>query len=1218
MTTSGVTYAVPEASSFTTTSLPRTIALEPISLIAKTVTVNLTVMSGDTPATTVPNAEVTLSDGYLLNPKQSSTDANGLATFSEIPPGSYAVTIKTDNGFTSQQQLTVEFSLNTNGTQASTLYLTSGTGNIDISVGGNGTNSGLSGATVTDVTSGRSCVTAGSGASVGVCTISDLNSGPHRFRITHQRFEMVETADVIIQGGRTVSTSVSLGATTGDVRLTALNAVSGAVLDGVTFDPSANGKSNCTSNPCTFTELPLAPTNFVVSKIGYEDAYVSVSVTSGPLTQLSVSMIPSNTNTLDITVYDSITRQIIQGVAVTRDGTTVCNAQTPNETDGTGICTGVNQAAGQFTLKATKSGYEDTYATASIISRKNTKVIISMRPTTTSFFLYVKDGSRNFAGVDGASILMPPNSGTCSAVDGIAGKYQCINVPLRSLDIKVTKSPDYIEAYINVTPTLSEVAENGATVVMTSTTATDALTVTVVNSVDSSPIAGINVNECALVTDGFGKCTKTSMATGSYSLVASSPGSAAQQYESGYSTVTIGSSGSSSATISMRPITTDISVTIIDVNQNFVGGATVTPSSGTCGLSNTNGVSTCTNMPTTSVNFTVTKDPDFSTGYATLTPSLAKSTTIGGLIPNIGKIILTPKTSPKVLNVILKNAANGNTITDSIIVDVPGQTSCTTVSGACTFTNVDLGQITVTASNIDSKYETSYANVAISPVSNTTATIALRPKTDAITVNVFDTSGSALAGASVSFGTSWTSSCTGTGPFTCSGLTSSSIPLRVSKDGYIKQYISAYTGTGPVSVTLIADPAPGSLTLTVVDQANQSIANPIITVVNAAGTSQTCTVDANSSNVYACPNLGVGQYLVSASKDGENGFGTVSMTSGSSTSVKIVVRSVSAAPTAAAFTLSVFDPSFGKISGATIEVKPDGGSCSATSTSGDYLCTGLSLVPTSFRVSKDPTYDATYVNVTPTSSTGGFARVVLPATLASTNTLTVTVRDATTSGLLSGVAVTNCSTETNASGVCSGTGLAVGPVSITATKDKYEPAYASVTISSTGVTSLTIAMRPTDSPFYFNIYDSRTGALVTADVLGVAATKTICTAGNCDITPSTKTNKNITISADGYRSATATVAYNGYPVTLTIYLTPVANLTINFPAMTETPSTTIASYNTVTISISGTSYSCTGTTTCSILEVPYGTYNFVATYSSGPTKTATATVIQSTQTVTIS
>jgi hypothetical protein len=191
-------------------------------------------------------------------------------------------------------------------------------------------------------------------------------------------------------------------------------------------------------------------------------------------------MIPSSTNTLNIKVVNSITGEAVQGVSVTRDGPSVCQAEVGNVTDTDGICTGLNQPAGQFTLKATKTGFEDAYATASIISRKNSKVIISMRPTRTSFTLNVKDGSRSFAGVDSATITLPANSGTCTAVTGSAGEYECINVPLRALDIKVTKST-YLDAYFTVTPTWSEVNKNGATVVLTSSIANADLTVTVGN-----------------------------------------------------------------------------------------------------------------------------------------------------------------------------------------------------------------------------------------------------------------------------------------------------------------------------------------------------------------------------------------------------------------------------------------------------------------------------------------------------------------------------------------------------------------------------------------------------------------------------------------------------------------------------------------------------------------------------------------------------------------
>lgn len=1208
VTTSGITYVVPEASSVAATSLPRTIALEPVSLTVKTVSLGLTILSGDTPATAIPNAEVTISDGYLLNPKQTRTDSNGLASFSEIPPGSYSVTIKSDQGFTSQQQLTVtDYSLTNLGLQSTNLYLTSGSGNIEISVGGNGTNSGLAGATVTDITSGRSCVTASSGPNVGVCTISDLSSGPHRFRVTHQRFEMIETSDVIIQGGRTVSTSVSLGATTGGVRLTALDAVDGTVLTSVTFDPSANGKANCLSNPCTFTDLPLASTNFVVTKSGYEDAYVSIDVTGGPLTQLSVSMIPSSTNTLNIKVVNSITGQAVQGVSVTRDGPSVCQAEVGNITDSDGVCTGLNQPAGQFTLTATKTGFEDAYATASIISRKNSKVIISMRPTRTSFTLNVKDGSRSFVGVDSATITLPANSGTCSAVTGSAGEYECINVPLRALDIKVTKST-YLDAYFNVTPTWSEVNKNGATVVLTSSVATADLTVTVVNSVDGSPIAGINVNQCTAETDANGQCVKSSLATGSYSLVATSPVSATQQYESGFSTVTISSTGASSATISMRPITTSVSVTISDVNGNLVNDATVTPSSGSCGSTNASGVSTCTNMPTTSVTFTVAKT-GFSTSYATITPSLAKNSTNGGRIANVGRIILTPATSPGDLSVRLINAATGSTITDNITVAVPNQTSCSTSTGTCTFANVAIGQITVTASSSGSLFETNFANVSISPLSGTSATIALRPKTDAITVNVFDTSGSALAGASVSFGAGWTSSCSGTGPFTCSGLTTSSIPLRVSKAGYVSQYISAYTGTGPVSVTLAAEASgPGTLTVTIVDQTDTLVTAPVVTI-----NGESCTV---VSSVCTKTGLAVGQYLVSASKAGENGFATVSMTATAATSVKIVVRSVAAAPTAADFTLSVLNSSGTGISGATITAST--GNCTTTVASGSSTCSGLSLTPTSFKIEKTG-FDTAFVNVTPTSSTGGQAQIVLiatPATVATSNTLNVNVVNVQTGAPLSGVSVDQCTTVTDASGNCSKTNIAVGPLAVVLSLTNYETAYAAVTISSTGPTSLTVALRPTNAPIRFNVYDSRTGALLAADIIGVAASSTSCAGGNCAITPVTKEDRNVTISSTGYRSATATVAYSGYPVTLNIYMTPVSTLTINFPAV-SIPSTTTGGFTTtVTVTLTGTTYTCSGNTSCTISDIPYGFYNITTSANSG--KSGTASVYSSSSSTTLS
>ena len=593
-------------------------------------------------------------------------------------------------------------------------------------------------------------------------------------------------------------------------------------------------------------------------------------------------------------------------------------------------------------------------------------------------------------------------------------------------------------------------------------------------------------------------------------------------------------------------------------------------------------------MPTTSVTFTVTKN-GYSTGYATMTPSLAKNAI------NNGKIILTPNSSPGNLTIQLINAATGTLITDSMSVAIPGKTSCTTTSGSCTFSSVSIGQITATATSGSNIFEANYANVSISPLSGTSATIALRPKTDAITVNVFDTSGSALVGASVKFGSGWTSPCTGTGPFTCSGLTSSSIPLRISKTGYISQYISAYTGTGPISVTLVAEASgPGTLTVTVVDQTGALVTTPAVEINGG-----TCVV---LLSVCTKTGLDPGQYLVSASKAGENGFATVSMTAETSTSVKIVVRSVSSA---ANFTLSVLNSSGTGVSGATVAASS--GTCTSTITSGSSTCSGLSLIPTWFKIEKTG-FDTAFVNVTPTSSTGGQARIVLIATAATSNTLNVNVVDVTTGLSLSGVFVDQCTAITNGTGDCSKTNISVGPLSVVLSLTNYETAYAAVTISSTGPTSLKVAMRPNNAPISFNIFDSRSGLPITANVSIAAGTPVSCV-GNCSISVTGFESKAITITSSNYRNATATVAYLGLPVYLNFYLVPVSTLTVNYESASIPPTE-------VTVTLSGTTYTCTGATSCTISDVPYGFYNVTTSANSG--ETGTASVYSSSSSTTLS
>jgi hypothetical protein len=522
---------------------------------------------------------------------------------------------------------------------------------------------------------------------------------------------------------------------------------------------------------------------------------------------------------------------------------------------------------------------------------------------------------------------------------------------------------------------------------------------------------------------------------------------------------------------------------------------------------------------------------------------------------------------------------NGATICNNV------QDNLTNALGVCTGTNQNAGSVTLSA--LKDGYEPTTATASI--VSRDSDVIILmRP--NFFMVNITDGSGNALSGATINYGANWINSCNENpiGTFKCAALTTSASPLKISK-GNLVEYISAYTGTGPLSVVLNqADTvlgAPGQLTVNVVDQNNVAVTDATININNDVA----CILD---SGVCKKSELTVGQYLIQASKGGETGFMTVSMTAETQTKATIVVRTIASA---ANFTISVFDSSgTNGISGASVTTA--NGACTSPSSNHIFTCSGMSLIPTSFLIHKDGFSDA-YVNGTPTTSLNGSVNVILNK---NKNGLTVKVVDATsTSTPLQNAVVSGCISDVNTEGKtdldgnCTKSGVAIGTLPIQISLTNYETAFASVTISSTGDTSLTVALRPKNPKIYFNIFDSRTGKPIEATVTGVATDPYTCALGGCSVLPSAKGVLTFSVAnvTSGYLSATATVAYIGYPVALNFYLTQVSTLTVNF-TQTKTPP------DALTVSISGFSgapFSCTATSTCSISNLPFGYYNVTAT-----------------------
>jgi len=79
----------------------------------------------DTNGAVVPNTTVTLSGGGLLRPQTTTSDADGVYRFLQVPPGKYTVKIDAANGFAAYTQENVEVNLGKSSTVTAILKLAS-------------------------------------------------------------------------------------------------------------------------------------------------------------------------------------------------------------------------------------------------------------------------------------------------------------------------------------------------------------------------------------------------------------------------------------------------------------------------------------------------------------------------------------------------------------------------------------------------------------------------------------------------------------------------------------------------------------------------------------------------------------------------------------------------------------------------------------------------------------------------------------------------------------------------------------------------------------------------------------------------------------------------------------------------------------------------------------------------------------------------------------
>lgn len=367
------------------------------------------------------------------------------------------------------------------------------------------------------------------------------------------------------------------------------------------------------------------------------------------------------------------------------------------------------------------------------------------------------------------------------------------------------------------------------------------------------------------------------------------------------------------------------------------GGVAASTGTITGKVSNTSGAPLAGAAVTTgSISATTLADGSYTlsnvpAGTATVSASLSgyqgASTSVNvtsGATATAATLQLAPNSPGNVTGTVVNSG--GSPISGAKITGA-GQSTTTDASGNYSLNNLPSGSVTLTASA--SGFANGTATVTVAAGTTTTApAITLTSNSGAVTGTVKNSSGTAIVGASVSYGGGTTTTNT-SGVYTLSNVPVGTIQLAVSASGYASQTQNVtITGgtTTTANFTLVASTGTGKVTGKVTNASSGS-ALASATVSWSGGSTTTST-----TGTYTLSNVATGSQKITAAKTGYLPRTlTASVTSGGTTTLNIAI--------ATAGKISVKATKGGvAVSGATVTIK---GGVVSTTVTGTTSSTGV-------------------------------------------------------------------------------------------------------------------------------------------------------------------------------------------------------------------------------------------------------------------------------------
>ena len=249
-------------------------------------------------------------------------------------------------------------------------------------------NNPLSGATVTMIStppgqSPQSCVTASSGQ----CFFQNVLPGPYTVSASASGYQS-NSGSGTVPSGETGQITITLSSGGQPPLITGVASGQGSVSPDC---PAPNGCSETPNSQISVLATPTPSSGYTFSSWSVTGVSCSGGSTSNPCTfampnnpvTVTANFIPTETGTLQVTVYYQLTDTPISGATATMTYTPPDQNALTCTTDSSGQCTFQNVLTGPYTVSASANGYQPNSGSGTVLGGQTTQIIITLSASNT-------------------------------------------------------------------------------------------------------------------------------------------------------------------------------------------------------------------------------------------------------------------------------------------------------------------------------------------------------------------------------------------------------------------------------------------------------------------------------------------------------------------------------------------------------------------------------------------------------------------------------------------------------------------------------------------------------------------------------------------------------------------------------------------------------------------------------------------------------------------